>query len=285
MTSDIYYMFYYLLFLASNSSKTPKAIIYHEFIDTPDGLVYWVPRVSASVLTVLGIVYDSLDECIEMEGCPNDVWLNTLDPKKNDILVEYKHLSKAERKLTYNEHLFIIKAANADIGVVRDHNLYTGLKVHHHLCMVLKLSSRTSYVALTALLEIVMLRCSLLGWNRGKSSQKTFSLTISLRMLSFVVYFRPMKLQSKITRSLVISYKMVFVPFTATENHKRSVSVGSGLLKKETTKSYDWLLRAFKKAFVRPPNIVMTDQDGVMRLAVAAEFPKFKHRLCMWHIM
>ncbi|GKA97613.1 hypothetical protein Tco_0825507, partial [Tanacetum coccineum] len=51
---------------SSNSLKTPKAVIHHEFIDTPGGSVYWVPRVSASVLPVLGTVYDSLDECIEM---------------------------------------------------------------------------------------------------------------------------------------------------------------------------------------------------------------------------
>ncbi|GJX03615.1 hypothetical protein Tco_0189531 [Tanacetum coccineum] len=103
---------------SSNSLKTPKAVIHHEFIDTPGGSVYWVPRVSASVLPVLGTVYDSLDECIEVyrkyaseagfgirlscqkrlkcgyvkqkyivcnrEGCPKEVWLNTLDPKKND---------------------------------------------------------------------------------------------------------------------------------------------------------------------------------------------------------
>nr|GEU42291.1 hypothetical protein [Tanacetum cinerariifolium] len=101
----------------SNSLKTLKAIIHNEFIDTPDGSVYWVPRVSSSVLPVLGTVYDSLDECIEIyrkyaseagfgirlscqkrlkcgyvkqnyivcnrEWCPKDVWLNTLDPKKN----------------------------------------------------------------------------------------------------------------------------------------------------------------------------------------------------------
>nr|GEX73716.1 retrotransposon protein, putative, Ty1-copia subclass [Tanacetum cinerariifolium] len=56
--------------------------------------------------------------------------LTTFDVEHNHELdrVEYKHLSKAERKLTYNEQLFIIKAANANIGVVRAHNLYTGLK-------------------------------------------------------------------------------------------------------------------------------------------------------------
>nr|GEY17545.1 hypothetical protein [Tanacetum cinerariifolium] len=58
-----------------------------------------------------------------------------------------------------------------------------------------------------------------------------------------------------------------------------------GLLKKETTKAYGWLLRAFKKAFVRLLNIVVTDQDRAMPLAIAVEFPESKHRLCMWHIM
>ncbi|GJW78511.1 FAR1-related sequence 5-like protein [Tanacetum coccineum] len=171
--------------------------------DDNNASFHWVPRVSASVLPVLGTVYDSLDECIEVyrryaskagfgvrlscqkrlkcgyvktkylvcnrEGCPKEVWLNTLDPKKNDRQVrssnfrvcgckarvqfdmvlktskyrlvvfdlehnheldriEYKHLSKAKRKLTYNEQLFIIKAANSNIGAVRAHNLYSSLK-------------------------------------------------------------------------------------------------------------------------------------------------------------
>ncbi|GJV43200.1 FAR1-related sequence 5-like protein [Tanacetum coccineum] len=282
---------------SSNSLKTPKAVIHHEFIDTPGGSVYWVPRVSASVLPVLGTVYDSLDECIEMyrkyaseagfgirlscqkrlkcgyvkqkyivcnrEGCPKDVWLNTLDPNKNDRQVrssnfrvcgckarvvfdmvahtskytlttfdvehnheldrvEYKHLSKAERKLTYNEQLFIIKAANANIGVVRAHNLYTCLKA--------------------------MLRCSLLGWNRGNSSQKTFLLTISLRMLSFVVYF----LADEVAKC---NYKefgdIVQDGFCAFHDYRQLMEI-----------------------------CYCCD-----RLAVAAEFPESKHRLCMWHIM
>ncbi|GJX98162.1 hypothetical protein Tco_0355181 [Tanacetum coccineum] len=56
--------------------------------------------------------------------------LTTFDVEYNHVLdrVEYKHLSKAKRNLTYNEQLFIIKAANANIGAVRAHNLYTGLK-------------------------------------------------------------------------------------------------------------------------------------------------------------
>ncbi|GKC50834.1 FAR1-related sequence 5-like protein [Tanacetum coccineum] len=157
------------------------------------------------------------------------LWFCQITPIQEKPMVEYKHLSKAERKLTYNDQLFIIKAANSNIGVVRAHNLYSGLK------------GSSSIVH---------------GWKRGKSSQKTFLLTISLRMSSFVVYFRLMKLRTATTRSL-----------------------------RETMEAYGWLLRAFKKAFVHAPNIVLTDQDGSMRLAVAVEFPESKHRLCMWHIM
>ncbi|GKE88467.1 hypothetical protein Tco_1565942 [Tanacetum coccineum] len=51
---------------SSNILKTPKAVIHHEFIDTPGELVNWVPRVSACVLPVLGTVFDSLGECIEV---------------------------------------------------------------------------------------------------------------------------------------------------------------------------------------------------------------------------
>nr|GEZ55104.1 hypothetical protein [Tanacetum cinerariifolium]GEZ68731.1 hypothetical protein [Tanacetum cinerariifolium] len=107
------------------------------------------PRVSTSVLPVLGTVYDSLDECIEIFrkyaseaagfdpkkndrqvrssnfkvcGCKARVVfdmvfdttkyiLTTFDVEHNHELdrVEYKDLFKAERKLTYNEQLFIIK--------------------------------------------------------------------------------------------------------------------------------------------------------------------------------
>ncbi|GJW41470.1 zf-CCHC domain-containing protein, partial [Tanacetum coccineum] len=67
-------------------------------------------------------------------------------------------------------------------------------------------------------------------------------------------------------------YKMVFVPFTAIDNHKKCVTVAAGLLKNETTNSYVWLLKEFIKAFGEAPSIVVTDQDGAMRNAIEAEF-------------
>ncbi|GJU31022.1 hypothetical protein Tco_1174611 [Tanacetum coccineum] len=56
--------------------------------------------------------------------------LTTFDVDHNHELdrIEYKHLSKVERKLTYVEHLFIIKVVNPNSSVVRAHNLYIRLK-------------------------------------------------------------------------------------------------------------------------------------------------------------
>ncbi|GJS11615.1 FAR1-related sequence 5-like protein [Tanacetum coccineum] len=270
------------LFTAYNSLKTPKSFNHHEFIDTSNESVYWVPRVYVSVFSVLGTIYDNIEECISMYrkytstadpkndyrqvrtsnfricGCKARVvvdlvpgttkcTLTIFDVEHNHELdrIEYKHLSKAERKLSYTEHLFIIKDVNANIGVVRAHNLYTGLKGSSSLVHGCR-AVRTVWADEVA-----------------KCNYKEFG-----DIVSFDVTYKTNK------------YKMVFVPFIVIDNHRRCVTVGSGLLKKEIAEAYGWLLRAFRKAFVRAPNIVVTDQDGAMRLAIAVEFLEYKHRFC-----
>nr|KAJ0186836.1 hypothetical protein LSAT_V11C900499280 [Lactuca sativa] len=79
-------------------------------------------------------------------------------------------------------------------------------------------------------------------------------------------------------------YGMVFVPFTTIDNHKRSVTVGAGLLSNEKIESYCWLLEAFLKAHGKAPTLVLTDQDPSILQAVEAVFPNAQHRLCLWHI-
>nr|GEU58487.1 zinc finger, CCHC-type [Tanacetum cinerariifolium] len=66
-------------------------------------------------------------------------------------------------------------------------------------------------------------------------------------------------------------YKMVFVSFTAIDNHMKCVRIAAGLLKNETTKSYIWLLKEFMKAFGKAPSIVVTDYDEAMRNAIEAK--------------
>nr|GEV49646.1 hypothetical protein [Tanacetum cinerariifolium] len=163
------------------------------------------------------------------EGCPKDVWLNTLDPKKNVKQVRSSNFKVCGCK------------ARVVFDMVVDTTKYilTTFDVEHNHEL-----DRDEYKHLS------------------KAERKS------------------MKLRSEITMSLVISYLLM-----QHIKQTRDLLLGSGLLKKETAETYGWLLRAFKKAFVRPPNIVVTDQDEVMQLTVVVEFTESKHRLCMWHIM
>ncbi|GJX02612.1 FAR1-related sequence 5-like protein [Tanacetum coccineum] len=148
--------------------------------------------------------------------------LTTFDVEHNHDLdkVEYKNLSKAERKVTYNEQLFIIKAANANIVHVTqtEFNNFT----HGVSCFI------------------------------GDSNAQ--------------MHITRMEERQKFTKDFSFYY---FV----------EDSELCGLLKREKIEAYGWLLRAFKKSFIRAPNIVVTDQDGSIRLAIAAAFPESKHRL------
>ncbi|XP_076910443.1 protein FAR-RED ELONGATED HYPOCOTYL 3-like [Bidens hawaiensis] len=80
-------------------------------------------------------------------------------------------------------------------------------------------------------------------------------------------------------------YKMVFVPFTAIDNHCRNITVGAGLLSSESIESYTWLLKVFLDSFGVAAKVVVTNQDPAMKQAIASVFSNTRHRLCMWHIM
>ncbi|GKC98107.1 zinc finger, SWIM-type containing protein [Tanacetum coccineum] len=80
-------------------------------------------------------------------------------------------------------------------------------------------------------------------------------------------------------------YDMVFVPFTGIDNHLKCVNFGSGMLLREDTEAYTWLLTSFMTAHEKQPTMIVTDQDGAMKLAIEEVLTESKHRLCMWHIM
>lgn len=77
---------------------------------------------------------------------------------------------------------------------------------------------------------------------------------------------------------------MVFVPFVAIDNHKKTVVVGAALMSGEKVEHYTWVLKAFLKAHGRQPKFVMTDQCPSIKQAILVAFPESKHRLCLWHI-
>ncbi|XP_071727060.1 protein FAR1-RELATED SEQUENCE 5-like [Rutidosis leptorrhynchoides] len=79
-------------------------------------------------------------------------------------------------------------------------------------------------------------------------------------------------------------YKMVFVPLTGIDNHKKLVCFGAALLIGESIESFNWFLDCFLKTFGNEPSLVVTDHDPAMKEAIDLKFKHAKHRLCMWHI-
>nr|GMC77899.1 protein FAR1-RELATED SEQUENCE 5-like [Ipomoea batatas] len=63
-------------------------------------------------------------------------------------------------------------------------------------------------------------------------------------------------------------YKLVFVPFTGVDNHKRCITFGAGLIAQENTDSYEWLLTSFKTAMGATPRCAITDEDPTLKVAV-----------------
>ncbi|KAL3643682.1 hypothetical protein CASFOL_014497 [Castilleja foliolosa] len=79
-------------------------------------------------------------------------------------------------------------------------------------------------------------------------------------------------------------YNLIFAPFTGIDNHRRIVTFGAGLLSKEDSDSYAWLIGKFKECMGRQPLMITTDQDLGMRKAIESVLPDTRHRYCMWHI-
>ncbi|GKD76789.1 FAR1-related sequence 5-like protein, partial [Tanacetum coccineum] len=176
-------------------------------------------------------------------------------------------------------------SANANIGVVGAHNLYTGLKGSSSLVHGTQTEFKNFTHGVNCFIGDNDAQMLITRMEERQEFTKDFSFDYFVEDAELCGLFWADEVAKCNYKEFGDIYKMVFVPFTTIDNHRRSVTVGSGLLKKETAEAYGWLLRAFKKAFVRAPNIVVTDQDGAMRHAIAVEFPESKHRLCMCHIM
>ncbi|GJS74641.1 FAR1-related sequence 5-like protein [Tanacetum coccineum] len=224
--------------------------------------------------------------------------LDQFYPKHNHMLIpkEYKHFTKKQRKMTQAEKMFVVKAATNKIGATRAHNLLSSMKggyeyVHgttddfkNHQrdvnvfigesdaqMLINKMENRKTYVPnFTFQYRVENSELVSMFWadEVAKCNYKEFG-----DIVSFDATFNSNK------------YNMKFVPFIGIDNHGKCVTLGSGMLLHEDTKSYTWLLTAFMTAFLKEPTMIVTDQDGAMKRAIEAVFTKSKHRLCMWHIM
>ncbi|XP_071688304.1 protein FAR1-RELATED SEQUENCE 5-like [Rutidosis leptorrhynchoides] len=171
----------------------------------------------------------------------------------NHILVHPHHIKhlKSQRRLNNSQKSFLFKLNQAGIGPCRGYRILGKVKGGDEDVGCSKWELAGAFWADQAL----------------KENYKVFG-----DVVSFDSTFRTNK------------YDMKFIPFTGIDNQKKCVTFGAALLAKEDADSYKWLCEAFKKAFPEEPQIVLTDQDPSMIVAIEAVFKKARHILCMWHI-
>ncbi|XP_022772525.1 protein FAR1-RELATED SEQUENCE 5-like isoform X2 [Durio zibethinus] len=80
-------------------------------------------------------------------------------------------------------------------------------------------------------------------------------------------------------------YRVPFAPFTGWNHHGQPVLFGCALLLNESESSFVWLFQTWLAAMSgRHPISITTDQDRIIRAAVAQVFPGTRHRFCKWNV-
>ncbi|KAJ4799575.1 Protein FAR1-RELATED SEQUENCE 5 [Rhynchospora pubera] len=79
---------------------------------------------------------------------------------------------------------------------------------------------------------------------------------------------------------------MPVAPFIGVNHHRMSIVFGIAMLRSEETTSFVWLFQTWVKAmYGKKPQVIITDQDPAMRIAIKEVFPNAVHRCCQWHVM
>ncbi|XP_040995103.1 protein FAR1-RELATED SEQUENCE 5-like [Juglans microcarpa x Juglans regia] len=88
------------------------------------------------------------------------------------------------------------------------------------------------------------------------------------------------------TTYLTNRYGMPFAPFVNVNHHEQSILLGVRLISSEDMETFTWLFQTWLQGMDGiAPNAIITDQDRVMKNAIATVFLETRHRLCLWHIL
>ncbi|XP_057975598.1 protein FAR1-RELATED SEQUENCE 5-like isoform X2 [Malania oleifera] len=80
-------------------------------------------------------------------------------------------------------------------------------------------------------------------------------------------------------------YRVPFAPFTGWNHHGQPMLFGCALLLNESESSFKWVFQNWLAAMSgRHPVSITTDQDRIIRAAVAQVFPETRHRFCKWNV-
>ncbi|KAL7588388.1 hypothetical protein Lser_V15G39548 [Lactuca serriola] len=196
--------------------------------------------------------------------------------------IEERPYTKKARKMSYYEKEFIVRASKAKIGPTMAHKIRAVLKGGYEYVG----AKVTNYKNLRKGVSIILCYNDAQIMINKMNDRRDHYPNYSFEFLRDGDLLAAMFWADEREKAFYVEYKMVFVPFTAVDHNKKSVTVGVGLLSRDTIESYEWLLKAFLRAQEgKAPKVVLTDQDAAIKQAVESMLPNSRYRLCMWHIM
>ncbi|KAK9049684.1 hypothetical protein SSX86_031347 [Deinandra increscens subsp. villosa] len=212
---------------------------------------------------------------VKLSNCPTCIRLKILPNTTNYVLYsfvevhnhlligqEFMDFSKKKRDITFSEQHLIHSLSMHNLGPNIYHKVQSTLKGGHHNVR----GKATDFKNFSRDIRLFI------GDRDAQLTVDTLTAPFG-DVLAFDATYKTNK------------YKMIFVPFTGVDHHKKCITFGDGLLCNETIESYVWLLETFLKAHRKQPSLVLTDQDAAMKEVIDCIFNESKHRLCMWHIM
>nr|KAJ0210393.1 hypothetical protein LSAT_V11C400161580 [Lactuca sativa] len=192
---------------------------------------------------------------------------------------EERRYSKRARRLSYKDKEFIVRSSTSNIGATKAHKLQASLQGGYENVGPEAIDYKNFRRKVGNIIgdKDAQLVVDKMNMRKDELHNYTFEYKCVDNVLNTMFWADETdKLYYKEFGDVISfdatfrtnKYGMIFVPFTAIDNHKRSINIGAGLLSNESIESYRWLLESFLKAH-----------------DVEAIFPTSNHRLCMWHIM
>ncbi|XP_052623808.1 protein FAR1-RELATED SEQUENCE 5-like [Lactuca sativa] len=247
--------------------------------------------------------YSKVTGCMAMIGfdrnaATNKITVYAFEDAHNHPLTEFneENICSPNHRLSIFYQELIVKASTINIGATKAHKLRASLKGGYDNLPATKNDFKNFWRDYTNIVGPNDAQCVVdqLIIRRDNYQNFNFQYKLDDDVLNAMFWVDETGRENYSKFSDVISmdatyrtnrYNMIFVPFTAINNHDKTINVGAGLISDETIESYSWLLEAFLSSHKKKPTMILSDMDAALSCSISKVFQGCTHRLCMWHIM
>lgn len=75
------------------------------------------------------------------------------------------------------------------------------------------------------------------------------------------------------------------MPFVGVNHHFQFVLLGCALIGDGSKSTYVWLMQTWLRVMRQAPKVILTDQDEMLKGAIAEVLKDSRHCFCLWHIL